>query len=68
MTAIDKLLLAGGHMNAILYAGATLAFLGFLVGVVTTLVLTAVTRGHGYFPHHVGARGGSGERGSPTGA
>jgi hypothetical protein len=46
MTVLDVLM---SRVDAFLYVGAILAFLGFLVGVVATLVLTATVRGHGYF-------------------
>jgi hypothetical protein len=46
MTVLDVL---ASRVDAFMYVGATLAGLGFLVGVAVTLFLTATVRGHGYF-------------------
>jgi hypothetical protein len=46
MTVLDVLM---SRVDAFLYVGAIIAGIGFLVGVVATMVLTATVRGHGYF-------------------
>jgi hypothetical protein len=46
VTVLDVLM---SRVDAFLYVGAILAFLGFLVGVVATLLLTSAARRHGAF-------------------
>jgi hypothetical protein len=46
MTVLDVLM---SRVDAFLYVGAIIAGIGFLVGVVATMVLTSTVREHGYF-------------------